>query len=561
MVLPAALSFGGGAGLDVSRSRQFIGPLEALQCDTVREVNILAPPRSGKTLIADVYVPWVLSMDPGPMLWVFGVDSQAKKHCESRLMPILKGCAGVSAMLPDDRHKVRTTEIQFSNGMPLHVVGPATGNLQARGYRYLIMDEVWEWKHGKMGEAIARVRDFQALRSSKILTISQGGTDGSEWQERTRDSAWCEWQIPCLACGVYDRPHWSGQHKEGTRFGMVFDVERDATGRYDLTAARRSVVYVCKHCGHRHPNTNETRIRWNNEGRYDQTPTTGSVTFHWSDIICSDWADMAAEWLVARQSYKLGDRTKMIQFFQKRLAEHASDNTILAAGSPLTREAFDPDKPWDQECMRILTVDVQADGMFYVMARSWARNGESRRLHWGKCFGTGEIEALRERLKIPPKGVIIDTGWDSRNVYTYCSNHGWVGVKGDPRDFFQVLKEQPGVKGRVPVRQPYSEPFEGQPDLGKLSKGAKPCWVYRVSEPATHDRLDGLIERKLWKDPETPDSEEEREYSLQINSHVREVVRRGDGTTYSIWRQIRDDNHARDCARYQVFAAMAKGII
>lgn len=561
VTIPAAMSFGAGDKFNVHVSRHFIAPLEALKNDKVRAVNIIAPPRTGKTLVADIYAPWVLSMDPGPLLWVFGVDSQAKKHCETRLMPILHGCPAIEAMLPDDRHKVRTTEILFSNGMPIHVLGPSISNLQARGYRYLIMDEVWEWPHGKMTEAETRIQDFAQLKSSKVLTISQGGHEDTEWSRKTDDSQWCEWQIQCLGCGVYDRAYWSGKHSDGRRFGVVFDCTRNERGQYDIDAAKRSVRYVCRHCGHEHPNTPETLRRWNLTGRYDNAPESGNVTFHWNDIICKDWSDLAAAWLKARTAFKLGDRVPLIQFFQKQLAEHASENRVMAEGSPITRESFDPAAPWDAEVSRIMTVDVQADGMFYVMARAWARSGESRRLFWGKVFGTGEIEAKRIELGIKPTGVIIDTGWDTRNIYTHCSNHGWVGIKGDPREWFQVLKEQPGVKGKVPVRQPYSEPFEGQPDLGKVSKNAKRCWVYRVSEPSTHERLDGLIERKLWKDPEVPDSEEEREYTAQLNSSVREFVRRGDGTGLTIWKQIRDANHARDCARYQVFAAMALGII
>ena len=41
---------------DASISRHLIGPLDALDDDHCREVNVLAPVRGGKTLIADVFL-------------------------------------------------------------------------------------------------------------------------------------------------------------------------------------------------------------------------------------------------------------------------------------------------------------------------------------------------------------------------------------------------------------------------------------------------------------------------------------------------------------------------
>ena len=128
--MPPTLTFDGK--FDPTISRQFIAPLDALKNDRVREVNILAPPRSGKTLIADLFVPHTMARDPGPVLWVFAVDEQAKRHCESRLMPMVKGCPQIASLLSEDRHKTRSTEIQLANGYPLRVVGNSERNLQAQ---------------------------------------------------------------------------------------------------------------------------------------------------------------------------------------------------------------------------------------------------------------------------------------------------------------------------------------------------------------------------------------------------------------------------------------------
>src|SRR5687767_6392684 len=56
--LPSRLTRTGA--FEVDRSRQFVAPFDALQNDRIREVNILAPVRDGKTLIADVWLPWLV---------------------------------------------------------------------------------------------------------------------------------------------------------------------------------------------------------------------------------------------------------------------------------------------------------------------------------------------------------------------------------------------------------------------------------------------------------------------------------------------------------------------
>src|SRR5262245_3072578 len=49
---------------DVSISRQLAGPLDALDDDHCREVNVKAPVRSGKTLIADVWLCSIIGRTP-----------------------------------------------------------------------------------------------------------------------------------------------------------------------------------------------------------------------------------------------------------------------------------------------------------------------------------------------------------------------------------------------------------------------------------------------------------------------------------------------------------------
>jgi hypothetical protein len=70
-----------------------------------------------------------------------------------------------------------------------------------------------------------------------------------------------------------------------------------------------------------------------------------------------------------------------------------------------------------------------------------------------------------------------------------------------------------------------------------------------------------MIDCGLWKEPKEADTEEEREYVRQLNSEVKRSKRRQDGSVEWYWHQMRQDNHARDCAKMQAFAAMKLGLV
>ncbi len=557
VTLPPAMSISGPFNPDISR--HLLAPMKALQDGRTREVNCLASPRSAKTLIADVFAPYALAQDPGSLLWVFDNDDQANKHCETRLMPILKACDPVRNLLPRDRHKVRSTEIQLANGYYIHVCGSAMGNLQARGYRYLVCDEVWEWKLGRLSQAKTRVGDFRKWDASKVLCISQGGESGGEWWAQYTAGVMHEWEVPCLSCGEYQVPVWSAKHDDGRRYGIVYECDKLIDGTPDYQSAKRSVRYVCKFCGHEHTDCGQTQARWNSTGRYRVVNDGGDPTvlsYHWNNLICDKWPDVVGRWLNARHQSKRGNWEPLVNFFQKDLAEFSSQEKIQEADNPLARIEASADQAWPDEAFRFLTVDTQA-GYFWVMARAWAKSSESRRLHWGQCKTIEEVEDLRVKLNIQRTAVIIDAAWSARTVYTWACNFGFICAIGQDKKGWKHKVDEPGKVSRW-VEKPWSVMFHGDPDRAglRVPSGSK-ARVFYVSKPSTAERLQGLRDRGLWTEPKVePKPKSEIDYEAQMNSVVK--VRRKPGEPEE-WQQIGTEPHAWDCARMQVFAAMTQG--
>lgn len=551
VTLPPSLVYAGK--FNPAISRHFIQPLTSLQNGRIRQVCILAPPRSGKTLICDVWVPWCLAQDPGSVLMVFAQQDQAEKHCETRLMPVILGCAPIASLLSNDRHKTRKTEIQLANGYALHVFGPSTRNLQARGYRYLACDEVWQWEQGKIVEAKARVGDYRKSQSSKVLIISQGGELGGEWFAEYTAGTIHERTVPCDGCGVFQVPIFSGKHDDGRRYGLVWEADKNQDGSRNMEQAKASVRYVCRNCGHEHRNCAQTQGRWNAAGKYEAQDggDPESHSFHWNDIVTAPWKDIVEDFIKARWQSKRGNWEPLLAFKRKRLAEFASESSVMQEEQPAFRIDMTANMEWPDEVARFCAVDVQ-EGHFWVMIRAWAKNGESRRLHWGRAEHVEDIEEICKRHNVPPKCVIIDSAHQSRAVYAIAAKRGWVCIKGaDKRGWSHKIEERGQLTNTV--EKPWSPMI--QADTG-LSVGDRRIYarLFHISKPATADRLRGLRDTGLWVEPKVePMTEEEKAYQAQMDSMIK--IRKATGMPEE-WVQTGTEPHAWDCARMQVWLAM-----
>lgn len=571
--LPPVLTRSGP--FSVHESRHFIAPFDALKDDRVREVNIQANVRSGKTLIADVFAPWAVAVDHSSILWIMQTDPLAKEHAELRALPVLESVPEVRSMLPDDRHKKRTQEIVFSNGLPLMLKGPSMSNLQSRGFKVVIGDEVWLWKPGILGNAKARLGDFVKMANSKWLGISQAGEENCDWDLQFESGVVHEWHVPCVSCGHLQRPLWSGFRADGSRHGIVFDAPKAADGSFDVPAAMRTVRYVCVACGHEHPDTAATRDAWNLGGLYvapDGTHVgTGyeyptNTSFHWNAIIDWPWRELVKLWLAARKAAALGAYEPTIEFWQKYLAEKKSGRTVHEGSQSFARakiELTDPKlKAWDGEAERYLTADRQSEDTYWVTIRAWAAGtGESRRLWFGKLYSEADIEAKRIEFGVDPNCTMVDSGYRPKGdhgVYAACIRYGWIAGKGaDDHAFWHSEPSRtPGVPAQR-VQRPWAPLTYGDPGEGTSAEGRMECRLLRFSSPVMKDRVQWLIDRGLWIEPEgNDDAQIEREYRAQMAGEFKKPGTDRHGRRVMTWHCPSGNNHAFDCAAMQVLLAM-----
>ena len=541
-------------------------PMLALQRSSTRIVCLRAPVRSGKTLIADVWLLWIAANDPGPTMWALQNADMAKDHAKIRIWPNLRQCPPVASLLPQNRHDQNICEIHFSNGMPFFLQGPSERGFQGKGIRYLILDETWCWEPGRVAQALARTGDFDELGNSHTLIISQGGEEGDDEDAEWNKGHKREWEVPCLGCGGYFHPTAEFNLPSSTDLphvhGLCFDdseAMRDESGDWRVNKTVASLRgYVCGKCGHVHPSLHSARSAWHSRGRYTGSTDGERVSFHFEATITRSWPKLLEEWLHALNSVRRGVLDPLKIFVQKRRAIPWSETMLFSRPSA----TFEPtDIAWDQEHVRFFTIDCQSESVYWGMICAWSRKSEARRLWFGRMTSEAEILARQAHYQVKPAHVGIDCGYETKRVYAQCVRNGWIALRGDSRPEFSSREKL--QDGRMSSTRRSWEWYSGDPETGTLHQGRRFAYVVRWSNPTIKDRLAQLIGRGLWITPKADAHDEhELEYKRQMASEYKRRKRNPvTGNVQMIWVCPSGNNHLFDCAAEQVVMATLKRIL
>lgn len=573
---------------DISGSRHFEAVFASLQNDYKREVNVLKPVRGGGSLIGDGFCPWTIVNDPGPYMDVFQTEAIASEHAEARIKKIFESCEPVQRLLPADRHKNRNDEIAFTNGHTWYVRGPSLANLQAKGLRYLRLEEVWMWVQGRMGEAEGRVGDYLKMQTSKILRISQAGPmpgvelETSDWFCAYHNGLIHEWEVACLNCGKYFDPIFSGQRADGSFWGITWDKHLVPNGDWDIDRCLPTIRFECPHCAHPMMDVPRTKGEWNRTGRYrvggelkgedsrelvppvfpNGNPGSAAFSkkdsFHWETVIDFPWDELVKLWLNACNLEKRGELGAKIKFYQKRRAMFMNEERLLKGGLHLRKSSYEINSAWPEERARFLAADRQQEDMFWWTVRAWSPE-KSRKLGFGKCYGFAELEKLRDRFKVQPNHVFVDSAFvpkGDQGVYSACLKYGWIAIRGDDKHFFTHK-----IKKRF-VQKSYAPLSWGDPSMGTAQQNRKFAPLIVFSKPQMNEKVQELIDHGRWEEPlESVEPEMEKEYALQMASRVKKTeFNPRSGKTKVFWKESKND-HARDLANAQVLGAVLADLL
>ncbi len=548
-------------------SKYLIEPLRALEDKGVRQVNAMASVQSGKSFLADCYKLALIGNESGTMLNLAQSDEASDRLTETRLIPLLRKCKELKALLPKDRYAISKSDIYLPN-WNLHFSAAKESAVQSLTARVVILDECYLYKEGYIGEAIARAYGFP--HTKKILCISQAGEDTDEWTREFNKGIQYTWGWLCPHCSKEQIWHWSKKLDNGNYAGIVWDRNETTkpSAKWNYLEAGKTARLVCEHCEHVITDNPQSRKLLNDTGRYICTNPNGDPTiksFRWNAManVANTFSSLCVEYLQAKDTKKFENNKKPLQdFTQKKLAMPWSTNYEIKMANILT-ESYDIDLPYGD--YTFMTVDVQNNGTRFIsIIRAWCKNGDSRQIKRKVVPTWTDVREFQLENKIKDQCVLVDSGHIATTTYAKCVEYGhsglsngkkvwfsWIALKGWDSDDFQ---HKDGSK------KLYSEQVYGDPAMGKEVSKGRQAPLYRWSNRSIKNILVNLRDGKGAK---WVCNDVDEEYSNAMNSEmfVKEIDKK---TNREKWRWVKKPNFNNDyfdCECMQVVAASMVGCI
>lgn len=534
--------------------------MEVFPDNRVKVITVLCSAQSSKTETMLAILSWIIAEDPSPTMWVTSNEEEALKFWTERMEPSLRNCPPVAAQLPQDRSHFKNQEIHFPT-MTLEVIGAnAPSKLQSRPRRFLLLDEVRNWKNkGALAMVSKRVRTFW---NSRIVLLTCPDRVKDETHLSFLEGTQYRYHVPCPSCSMKAPLKWANlkwDTNEETKPGGIWNFRKLA----------ETIRYRCPHCGAEHKDNPILRRKMAMEGEWvSHNPNAPEhlVSFTWSAMLPTwvRWANLLEEFLQAQAALEHGNHEPLKVFINESLGEPWEDHYKFARTEGYIDQRlsdYDPTAPWDREARRFLSIDVQGAGgrHFYWIVRAFAPGGDSRLVSFGRAWSIEELRSVMVEHRVDPSNVLIDTGHFTSEVYKYIEesgvlpdgNYAWKAMKGDRSPYYVINN----------VRQPFTWSFV-DPQLGTSQQGmCRPIRQILFSKQSILDRLDTLMHGigPAWQVPRVADNL--HEYKQQVTAYERTKRVDSKGVETEDWIQKRSDDHWGSCERQALVAAIACGLL
>ena len=449
---------------------------DALQNPLVRRVHFRKAVQIGGTLVADIWIPWLIANDAGPISWTMQTEEMVERHAKSRLNPLIERCRPVAAMLPRAGPQRMTTEIYFG-GFFLVMNAASLSSQQSQSIRYKVNDEIWlpRWQE-IYAHAVARVSKFEEVGRSKIYNISQApimdAETGNVEDTSYRTGNQQEWSAKCPSCSKIHPIQFAQTTSEAGKYaGVVWDrtAKRD-DDTWDVAKAVDSCRFRCIHCGHETPDADTTREAWKRTGVYvPQNPTAPKEvqSFRVEALVARPMRMLVEEFVQAENhAQRTGDDRLRQEFKTKRQAlpwivEKKVVNIFLGKSDyKVTDYAGAEEIP--NEVGRFMTIDRQQDHWWVeVGAFSTSEGPRYRQLYFGRVDTRDQLRALQQRLKVSDGCVAQDRGYRPSDVDRDSADFGWRSMKGFARRTWPLRDENTGQLVNYPFSDPQVSDYRG----------------------------------------------------------------------------------------------------
>lgn len=517
--------------------------MEVFADNDVREISVMCSAQSGKTQALMILLAWAISEDPGPAMWVLAAQDEAQDFAQTRLYPTLFECPAIRKMLSGGA-SARKGVIDFAS-MTLMIRGAGSpSKLQSVPVRWLILDEVRNYPAGALETVKKRVR---AQWNSRICQISTPYAENDAVHQSFLDGDQRRLFWRCQSCNEAWTPVWENVQWEES------EETRTPEGKWLFEKVAPTIRVVCPACGHGHPDDPVVRRQLIDSAawvRCNPTAPKHKVSFTWSSLIPQwvKWRDVVEEFLTAKRQLAYGNSIPMQTWKSETMGEPWVDDLGESLQTLQESQASSYKLREPSGGRMFLTMDVQQNGVWWLV-REWFPNGTSKLVDFGHVVSIDDADQIIQKYGISSTDVLIDSGYDTQNVYSYIVQRGgkWKPTKGhDSSNGYSV----DGV--RYPYTWSVTDAMAGRGERKAIK-------LLVFSNPLMKDILAHFM---LGRGPkwDFPIGAGETYYA-QVTAERREERVDALGAVSYVWRRIRKDNHLFDCEVLQILAAFVTKII
>jgi phage terminase large subunit GpA-like protein len=440
----------------------------------VREVNIMKGAQIGATVgVLENAIGYAMSyVKSAPVLMVTADAELAQYRMESYITPMIQQSGLADLVRSADETNTRKTgktdkKIEWVGGGFLIPLGARNaGKLRSISAQYLLLDECDGYPEtvGQDGDPVklveARTKGYQQTR--KVVALSTPLIKGASRIEQrflTGDQRY--FNVPCRGCGEYQILRFQGANK---KTGEIWGLDWEMDGN---RLKPGSVRYICRHCGHKHINSDKIwmlpRGKWVPTAK-PKSPTTRSyhISALYSPASMFSWEDIVVAWLEAWdvKESRPKDLGLLQEFYNNNLGEAfeiRGDRIRFDTVSAHRRNVYSfggiPNvfaQKYAESRILLLTcaVDVHKDNLAVAVfgwtkgARAfvidyWRFNGDTEQLSDECWHSLRDLIETKEYIaddgaRYKVQTTLIDSGYRTEQVYSFCEwyESGVYPIKG-----------------------------------------------------------------------------------------------------------------------------------
>jgi len=499
------------------------GVYEALEDGNTHTVVLCWGAQSGKTLTLTNWLAWRIATDPAPIIFVMPTEHLARSFSETRLRPIFDACPEVVEQYHPNPDKLKILEMHFRGAQIAMVGSNSPSAVSSRPVEIAVLDELDKFAPPTNKEAaafsLAMERTKAFPRRKHVLTSTPTMATADIWQQFIAGSQEYYF-VPCPHCDhfqqlVFDRIKWASDCK-------------GQDGKYDFAKVQATATYRCESCDGEITDSDKDAMLARGEWRATNKGEPGRRSMQISSLYSPQitWAMCATKFLTEK-GYLQG----LQNFVNSWLALPWEDQFNDEVEEITTLGIHQKGAEWDREKIRLAAIDRQIDHLWYVV-RAYADDGSSRLIDEGRIQTVEDAyERICVGLKVKPKFVAMDSGYQTQDTYRVCARYGWTALKGEDRNSYTHHINM------VPVRKVHSPPQ--MTDAG--------CMLLLFSSPACQDLL-AWLRRGRGSDWQIA-SDVSPEYREHLKSHTkRHRIDRRTGRDIYEWVRVKSrPDHLYDC--------------